>query len=61
MHIYLKDISMGGNWVANKTTIPFCVNGADYALEKVTRSMKVSGGLNEITLHQAMKCWNPQY
>ena len=38
-----------GNWVVNKTNIPFCAVGPDHALEQVNRSMKVAGGLIGIT------------
>ena len=41
---------MNGNWVVNKSRIPFCAIRADHALEQVNRSMKVSGGLIGITL-----------
>ena len=38
-----------GNWVVNKTHVPFCAIGADHALEHVNGSMKVSRGLIGIT------------
>ena len=41
-----------GNWVVNKTSIPFCAIGADYALEHLNRGMKVAGGLVGITLNE---------
>ena len=41
-----------GNWVVNKTSIPFCAIGADHALEHLNRGMKVAGGLVGITLNQ---------
>ena len=41
-----------GNWVVNKNAkVAFCAVGADNALEHVSRSMKVSGGLIGITLN----------
>ena len=41
-----------GNWVVNKNLkVPFCVIGADHALEHINRSMKVSGGFVSITLN----------
>jgi hypothetical protein len=45
-----------GNWVVNKNkTVPFCSVGADYALEHVNRSMKVSVGLVGITLNPSAR------
>ena len=41
-----------GNWVVNKTSIPFCAIGADHALEHLNRGMKVAGGLVGITLNE---------
>lgn len=38
-----------GNWVANRSSIPFCALGADEALEHENRRMKVLGGLTGIT------------
>ena len=40
-----------GNWVANKTSIPFCAIGADYGLEHLNRGMTVAGGLVGISLN----------
>lgn len=45
-----------GNWEINKNAqVPFCAVGADNALEHIKRSMKVSGGLIVITLHEAAR------
>ena len=41
-----------GNWVVNKTSIPFCAIGADHALEHLNCGMKVAGGLVGITLNE---------
>ena len=49
---------MGGNWVVvvNKnTTVPFTAIGADYALEQINRSMKVTGDLVGITLNPSCR------
>ena len=46
---------MDGNWVVNKSKLPFCALGADHALEQVNRSMKVSGGLIGITLNPSAR------
>jgi hypothetical protein len=48
------------SWVVNKNPdASFCALGADYALEQINRSMKVSGGLVEITLNPnaSTKCF----
>ena len=43
-----------GNWVVNKNAeAPFCA--IDNALEHKNRSMKVSGGLVDITLNEAAR------
>jgi hypothetical protein len=42
---------MTGNWVVNKSLVPFCAIGADHALEQTNRMMKVAGGLVGITLN----------
>ena len=48
--IYVEFLS--GNWVVNKNpSVPFCVIGADHALEHINRSMKVVGGRTGITLN----------
>ena len=41
--------------VNKNSTVAFCALGADHGLEHVNRSMKVSGGLVEITLKQAAR------
>ena len=41
-----------GNWVVNKTSIPFCAIEADHAIEHLNRGMEVSGGLAGITLNE---------
>lgn len=38
-----------GNWVVNKTTVPFCSLGTDEALEHENKKMKVLGGVVNIT------------
>ena len=44
-----------GNFVVNKSDIPFCAIGPDHGIEHVNRSMKVSGGLVGITLNEAAR------
>ena len=44
-----------GNFVVNKSNVPFCAIGADHGIEHVNRSMKVSGGLVGITLNEAAR------
>lgn len=41
-----------GNWVVNKSQVPFCSLGADEALEHENRAMKVTGGIVGITLNE---------
>ena len=41
-----------GNWVVNKTSIPFCAIEADHAIEHLNRGMEVAGGLAGITLNE---------
>ena len=48
----LYEESRKGNWVVKKNPhVPFCALGADYALVKINRSIKVSGDLVGITLN----------
>ena len=42
---------MEGNWVVNKTMVPFCAIVPDHALEQVYRMTKVAGRLIGITLN----------
>ena len=44
-----------GNFVVNKSDIPFCAIGPDHGIEHVNRSMKVTGGLVGITLNEAAR------
>jgi hypothetical protein len=47
---------MQANWVVNKNAhAPFCALGADNALEHINCSMKVSGGLVDITLNPSAR------
>ncbi len=39
-----------GNWVVNKSSVPFCAFGPDHAFEHMNRMMKVLGGLTGIIL-----------
>lgn len=43
---------MEGNWVVNRSLVPFCALGADEALEHQNRKLKVRGGLVGITLNE---------
>ena len=43
---------MEGNWVVNRSSVPFCALGADEALEHQNRKLKVHGGLVGITLNE---------
>jgi len=46
----------GGNWVVNKNPcVPFCAIGPDHALERLNRSVKVTGGLVGITLNPSAR------
>ena len=57
MPVYLSDMEklkdseaaiyaefLQGNWIVNKTSLPFCAIGADHALEHINCAMKVSEG-----------------
>ena len=44
-----------GNFVVNKSSIPFCAIGADHGVEHVNRWMKVMGGLVGITLNPSAR------
>ena len=50
--LYIWEEFQNGNWVVNKTSIPFCAIGADHALEHLNRGMKVAGGLVGKTLNE---------
>ena len=50
LEIYAEAVQ--GNWVVDKNAnVPFCAVDADNGLENINRSMKVTGGLLEITLN----------
>ena len=65
IHVYLAEMSQlertypeiwsefsNGNRVVNINTIPFCSIGPDHSLEQIDRWMKVTGGLDGITLNE---------
>ena len=49
------DELMSGNWMDNKSKIPFCALGADHDLDQVDRSMKASGDLIGLTLYASAR------
>ena len=46
---------MQGNWVVNRSGIPFSTLGADEALEHENKRMKMQGGLTGITLNESVR------
>ena len=44
-----------GNWVVNRSAIPFSTLGDDEALEHENKRLKMQGGLTGITLNEAAR------